>query len=63
MVGGRHTMLRSLATGEVALYLRLPVGQFGMLDWAACDALYAAGYDFAKQQLASWKPPSSRTGR
>jgi hypothetical protein len=57
MVGGRHAMLTSLAAGQVSLHLQLPVRRFGMLEWAACDALFTAGYDFAKQQLASWQPP------
>lgn len=63
MVGGRHTLLLSMATGRVSLHLRLPVRRFGMLDWAACDELHAAGYDFARQQLAAWQPPSARAAR
>lgn len=58
MVASRHAALASLASGYAALHLRLPVAGFTMLDWSAYDDLYTVGYEYTRQQLASWRPPN-----
>ncbi|MGC4113262.1 MAG: hypothetical protein QM765_00995 [Myxococcales bacterium] len=61
VVGSQHATLAALARGEADLYLSLPVAGFRTLEWSAHDGLFQAGYDYARQQLASWAVPWSRT--
>lgn len=36
-------------------YLKLPVEEFGMLDFTAIDQLAEMGYDYTRQQILRWK--------
>jgi predicted acylesterase/phospholipase RssA len=63
LAGSQRTTLTSLARGDASLYLRLPLARFGLLDWSAHDELFAAGYEFARQELAPWAPPWRQTVR
>lgn len=57
LVGSRRTAMAALTQGAASLYLRLPVARFGVVDWRAYDELFAVGYEYARQQLASFEPP------
>ncbi len=61
LVGSQQATLASLARGDASLYLPLPVGRFGILEWRACDDLYRVAYQYATDRLASWTPPAIRT--
>lgn len=60
---GRTTMLGSVHHGETMrqqadLWLELPLDGFTMLDFAAIDRIVAAGYDFARREIAAWERPA-----
>ena len=39
------------------LYLQPPVERFKLLDFKAFDEIVTAGYEYARKELAVWKPP------
>jgi predicted acylesterase/phospholipase RssA len=59
LLGSQRASLTALARGDASLYLPLPVSQFRMLDWNAHEALFHAGYTFARERIAAWQ--SGRT--
>jgi predicted acylesterase/phospholipase RssA/CRP-like cAMP-binding protein len=56
-VGSEYRTDRSLSRYPPALHLAPSLTRFGILDWGAYEGLYRAGYDLAKQELASGKLP------
>jgi len=56
---GRTTMLGSVHHGDAVkkqadFWLDLPLDGFSMLDFAEIDRIVAAGYAYARRQIASW---------
>jgi predicted acylesterase/phospholipase RssA len=56
---GRTTMLGSihqlnLVRGQADYYLRVPVEQYGMLDFEAIDEIVEAGYRYAVEEIQQW---------
>ena len=56
-VGSGYRTERSLSMHPPALYLVPPLARFGVLDWRAYEALFRAGYDYARRELESGKLP------
>lgn len=57
---GRTTMLGSVHYGEAVkeqadFRLDLPLERFSILDFAAIDRIVAAGYSYARQEIAAWE--------
>ena len=48
-------MLESAKANEACLYLRMPVEQYGTLEFGRYNEILAAGYDVAIKALASWQ--------
>jgi hypothetical protein len=55
MVGSERVTAMSLASHPPALHLVPPLGRFGVLEWREYEALYQAGYTFAKRELDAGK--------
>jgi predicted acylesterase/phospholipase RssA len=56
----RTTVIASLQSAarvqrEADLFMHLPVDEVGLTQFDALDAATAAGYDFAKRQIADWE--------
>jgi predicted acylesterase/phospholipase RssA len=52
LVGSKFRQQAAMARAEQVVYLEPPVASFGMLQWRAHRALFEAGYNYAREQLA-----------
>jgi predicted acylesterase/phospholipase RssA len=53
LVGSKFRQAAAAAQFKNVLYLEPPVGSFGILRWRAHEALFDAGYRYAREQLAT----------
>ena len=53
LVGSQRATATSLARHPPALYLAPDLGDFRVLDWKAHEAIFQAGYEYARHALES----------